>query len=75
MASAIQYPTDEEFSSALSSQPSSGINQIVYPTDEEFSSLVEKPESGFWAHIKKSFADAKDYLTITALGADGAEGN
>lgn len=37
--------------------------------------IEEKPESGFWAHIKKSFADAKDYLTITALGADGAEGN
>jgi hypothetical protein len=75
MASAIQYPTDEEFSSALSSQPSSGINKIVYPTDEEFSSLVAKPESGFWAHLKKSFSDAYDYISLSSLGLDGAEGN
>jgi len=75
MASAIQYPTDEEFSSALSSPPSSGINKIVYPTDEEFSSLVAKPESGFWAHLKKSFSDAYDYISLASLGLDGAEGN
>jgi hypothetical protein len=57
-------------------QPSSGYASIFDQfKDDPQPAIEEKPESGFLAHLKKSFADAYDYINLTGLGADGAEGN
>ena len=57
-------------------QPSSSFDSIFDQFKDYPQPVIEqKPESGFWAHIKKSFADAYDYISLASLGLDGAEGN
>jgi hypothetical protein len=60
-------------------QPTRGLtlDQLFPPVPAVESEPVieEKPESGFWAHLKKSFSDAYDYISLASLGLDGAEGN
>ncbi len=54
------------------------LSELFPQATTQTSPLIQEPveqESGFLATIKKSFQDTFDYLELTALGADGAEGN